>query len=61
MSVWDNGYSLTYRDIHFMIYVSQIIMQYTLYTALCQFHLNKTERKICTKCQKTENPPKTKP
>ena len=36
---------------HFMMYVSQIIMLYTLnlYSAVCQFYLNKTGRKnICS-------------
>ena len=37
----------TFRFHHFMTYVSQIIMLYTLnlYNAVCQLYLNKTERK----------------
>ena len=29
-----------------MMYVSQISMQHTLYSEVCQLHLNKTRRKI---------------
>ena len=37
----------TYCGNHFMVYVSQIIMLYTLnlYSAECQLYLNKTRRK----------------
>ena len=32
-----------YQNNHFMVYVSQIIMLYlNLYSAVCQFYLNKT-------------------
>ena len=39
--------SLNYCDDHFMVYVSQIIMLYTLNLciAVCQLYLNKTGRK----------------
>ena len=42
-SVWGDG---TYCDNHFMMYVSQITVLYTLnlYSAVCQLYLNKTER-----------------
>ena len=35
-----------------MIYVSQIIMQYTLnlYSAVCQLYLSKTEKEVGDKC-----------
>ena len=37
-----------YCDNHFMVYVSQIVMLYTLslYSAVYQFYLNKTERNM---------------
>ena len=37
----------TYCGNHFMMYLSLIIMLYTLnlYSGVCQLHLNKTERK----------------
>ena len=34
-----------YYGNHFMMYVSQIIMLYTLYSSVCQLYLNKTGRK----------------
>ena len=39
--------SLNLFDNHFMMYISQIIMLYTLnlHSAVCQLYLNKTERK----------------
>ena len=35
----------TYFSNHFMMYASQISMLYTLYSDVCQLHLNKTRRK----------------
>ena len=37
----------TYRDNHFMTYISQIITLYTLnlHSTVCQLYLNKTRRK----------------
>ena len=45
VSIWDDGYLLTYCDNLFMMYVSHIIMLYTLYSTVCQLYLNKTGRK----------------
>ena len=51
-SIWDDGCSLT-CDIHFMMYVSQIIRLYTLnsYSAVHRLYLNKTRRKKTNKYQ----------
>ena len=45
VSVWDDGHSLFLCDNHFMIYVSQIIMLYTLHSSACQLYLNKEGKK----------------
>ena len=39
----------TYCDNHFMMYMSQITMLYTLnlYSAVCKLYLNKTGKKLC--------------
>ena len=48
VSIRDDGCSLTYCDNHFMMYLSQIIMLYTLklYSAVCQFYLHKTGKRF---------------
>ena len=40
----------TYCGNHFMMHTSQIIMLYTLYSAICQLYLNKTGRKKKGNC-----------
>ena len=47
VTLWDDGYSMTDWGHHFMMYVSHIIMLYTLnlHSAACQFYVNKTGRK----------------
>ena len=48
VSIWDDGYSLKdNHDNHFMMYVSQIIMLYTLslFSAVWQLYFNKTGRR----------------
>ena len=44
--IWDDWCSLNFCDILLIMYVSQIIMLYTLnlYSAVCQLYLNKTGR-----------------
>ena len=44
--MWDDGYSLTYCDNHFMMHVSQLMLYIlNLYSAVCQLYLNNTGRK----------------
>ena len=47
IAIWDDGCSLNYCGNHFMMYVSQIIILYTLnlHSAICQLYLNKPKGK----------------
>ena len=47
VSLWDDGCSLMFCGSHFMMYLSQFIMLFTLnlYSAVCQLYLNKPGRK----------------
>ena len=44
-----DGCSLNYHGNHFMMYVTQVVILYTLnlYSAVCQLYLSKTEKNKC--------------
>ena len=56
VSIWDDGSSLNLCGKHFMMYVSQIILLYTIniYSAICQLSLNETGRKTDKQTDRTQ-------
>ena len=52
------GVNGIFRGNHFMIYVNQMIMLYTLnlYNAICQLYLNKAKKKIHERRQREGRP-----
>ena len=62
VSIWDDGCSLHYCSHHFMTYVSQIIILYTLtlHSPVSQLYLSKTRRKKKKKETKYSSPAEPK-